>query len=190
MELPGEGRYCPTSCLRGPAGNYDGHKLDAQQVDRNEKTYSFRIALTTAFEKGAEFIVALMTKDRLRVGRSMRDRDRDPQSPILQMRNTCSSRTDVYHDVIAQGPPSYQIRRLAITALVVYNSMDPRHQLYKQLDNLDIDSENQMSARTDTEAASEAASSGVTPDVIKQRLEEGLGATHVEIEDMSGRSRL
>jgi hypothetical protein len=44
-----------------------------------------------------------------------------------------------------------------------------------------------MSAKTDADAAQEAASSGITPDVIKKRLEEGLGATHVEIEDMSGR---
>jgi hypothetical protein len=44
-----------------------------------------------------------------------------------------------------------------------------------------------MSAKTDADAAQEAASSGITPTVIKKRLEEGLGATHVEIEDMSGR---
>jgi stress-induced morphogen len=66
--------------------------------------------------------------------------------------------------------------------------MDPRHKLYKQLDSLDIDSEKTMSAKTDTEAESAAASSGVAPATIKRRLEEGLGATHVEIEDMSGRS--
>lgn len=43
-----------------------------------------------------------------------------------------------------------------------------------------------MSARTDTEAAEAQASSGVTPDILKDKLIEHLGATHVEIEDMSG----
>ncbi|KAK3208076.1 hypothetical protein GRF29_96g1355611 [Pseudopithomyces chartarum] len=43
-----------------------------------------------------------------------------------------------------------------------------------------------MSARTDAEATQTAANSGITPEGIKQKLEEGLGATHVEIEDMSG----
>ncbi|KAJ8108469.1 hypothetical protein OPT61_g8152 [Boeremia exigua] len=43
-----------------------------------------------------------------------------------------------------------------------------------------------MSARTDDEAARNAASSGVTPEAIKQKLEAVLGATHVEIEDLSG----
>lgn len=62
--------------------------------------------------------------------------------------------------------------------------MDPRHKLYKQLDNLSVDSENRMSAPSDTAPAS----SGVTPDVIKKKLEEGLAATHVEIEDLSGTS--
>jgi len=65
--------------------------------------------------------------------------------------------------------------------------MDPRHKLYKQLDSLAIDPELRMSAKTDTDAAQEAASSGITPEGIRTRLEEGLGATHVEIEDMSGR---
>ncbi|KAF2436152.1 bola-like protein [Tothia fuscella] len=43
-----------------------------------------------------------------------------------------------------------------------------------------------MSAKTDTEAAEVAKSSGVTPEVIKERLVDQLGATHVEIEDLSG----
>ncbi|KAL1596271.1 hypothetical protein SLS59_007970 [Nothophoma quercina] len=43
-----------------------------------------------------------------------------------------------------------------------------------------------MSARTDDEAARNAASSGVTPESIKQKLESSLGAVHVEIEDLSG----
>ncbi|KAJ4383245.1 hypothetical protein N0V86_001290 [Didymella sp. IMI 355093] len=66
--------------------------------------------------------------------------------------------------------------------------MDPRHKLSKSLDQLFVDSENPaiMSARTDDEAARNAASSGVTPEAIKQKLVENLGATHVEIEDMSG----
>ncbi|KAF2240743.1 bola-like protein [Trematosphaeria pertusa] len=41
-------------------------------------------------------------------------------------------------------------------------------------------------ARTDAEAEQAAASSGVTPEAIKRKLEQGLGATYVEIEDMSG----
>jgi hypothetical protein len=66
--------------------------------------------------------------------------------------------------------------------------MDPRHKLSKSLDQLFVDSQNPaiMSARTDDEAARNAASSGVTPEAIKQKLVENLGATHVEIEDMSG----
>ena len=43
-----------------------------------------------------------------------------------------------------------------------------------------------MSARTDTDAAEAQASSGVTPETLKAKLEEHLGPTHVEIEDMSG----
>lgn len=66
--------------------------------------------------------------------------------------------------------------------------MDPRHKLAKSLDQLFVDSENTaiMSARTDDEAARTAASSGVTPDGIKQKLVEKLEATHVDIEDLSG----
>ncbi|KAK7184600.1 hypothetical protein DPSP01_008997 [Paraphaeosphaeria sporulosa] len=64
--------------------------------------------------------------------------------------------------------------------------MDPRHKLYKQFNHLTVDPTSGMSARTDSEAAQTAANSGITPDVIKQKLQEGLGATHVEIEDMSG----
>lgn len=65
--------------------------------------------------------------------------------------------------------------------------MDPRHKLYKQLDNLTVDPAKTMSARTDTEAAQTQSSSGVTPESIKTKLETALGATYVEIEDMSGR---
>jgi hypothetical protein len=43
-----------------------------------------------------------------------------------------------------------------------------------------------MSARTDSEAAEVQASSGVTPDTLKSKITELLGAVHVEIEDMSG----
>jgi len=64
--------------------------------------------------------------------------------------------------------------------------MDPRHKLYKQFDTLTVDPTTNMSARTDLEAAQNAANSGITPQAIKQKLEGGLGATHVEIEDMSG----
>lgn len=66
--------------------------------------------------------------------------------------------------------------------------MDPRHKLSKQLDTLTVASTSNMSARTDAEATQTAANSGITPEGIKQKLEEGLGATHVEIEDMSGTS--
>lgn len=66
--------------------------------------------------------------------------------------------------------------------------MDPRHQLYKTLDKLTVNPESSstMSAKTDDEAAQVAASSGVTPEAIKTKLETELGATWVEIEDMSG----
>ncbi|KAF1848490.1 bola domain-containing protein [Cucurbitaria berberidis CBS 394.84] len=66
--------------------------------------------------------------------------------------------------------------------------MDPRHKLYKTLDKLTVDSEtaNTMSATTNDVAMQDAASSGVTPDAIKRKLETELGATWVEIEDMSG----
>jgi hypothetical protein len=43
-----------------------------------------------------------------------------------------------------------------------------------------------MSASADTEAAEVQASSGVTPETLKEKLIEQLGATHVEVEDMSG----
>jgi hypothetical protein len=64
--------------------------------------------------------------------------------------------------------------------------MDPRHQLSKSLDKLVVDPTN-MSARTDTEAAVVQATSGVTMEGLKKKLEEQLEATHVEIEDMSGK---
>jgi hypothetical protein len=63
--------------------------------------------------------------------------------------------------------------------------MDPRHTLYRTFDELIIDPEN-MSARTDAEAASAQASSGVTADSIERKLREVLGAVHVEIADLSG----
>ncbi|KAI4710504.1 hypothetical protein J4E89_004960 [Alternaria sp. Ai002NY15] len=66
--------------------------------------------------------------------------------------------------------------------------MDPRHKLYKTLDNLAIapDNRTSMSARTDEEAANVQATSGVTMDGLERKLKEGLGATYVEIEDLSG----
>jgi hypothetical protein len=66
--------------------------------------------------------------------------------------------------------------------------MDPRHTLYKTFDKLAVDPANTgtMSARTDDEAAQAAASSGVTPESIEQKLKEGLGAVYVEIADLSG----
>lgn len=65
--------------------------------------------------------------------------------------------------------------------------MDPRHKLYKSFDKLAVDPEEEMSARTDTEAAQVQATSGVTMEGLKMKLEEQLGATYVEIEDMSGK---
>lgn len=64
--------------------------------------------------------------------------------------------------------------------------MDPRHQLSKSLDKLAVNPQN-MSARTDTEAAQVQATSGVTMEKLKSKIEEQLGATHVEIKDMSGK---
>ncbi|KAH8635205.1 bola-like protein [Alternaria alternata] len=66
--------------------------------------------------------------------------------------------------------------------------MDPRHKLYKTLDNLAIepDATNNMSARTDEEATNVQATSGVTMEGLERKLKEVLGATYVEIEDLSG----
>ncbi|KAF2030816.1 bola-like protein [Setomelanomma holmii] len=60
--------------------------------------------------------------------------------------------------------------------------MDPRHTLYRTLDKLTVDPDN------DTKMSDEAppASSGVTPKGIERKLREGLGAVHVEIADLSG----
>ena len=68
--------------------------------------------------------------------------------------------------------------------------MDPRHKLYKTLDTLAINLEKTeaMSARTDAEATNVQVTSGVTMEGIKKKLEDGLDATHVEIEDLSGTS--
>lgn len=43
-----------------------------------------------------------------------------------------------------------------------------------------------MAAQTDTAAATEASSSGVTASSLTATLKEKLGASHVQIEDMSG----
>lgn len=43
-----------------------------------------------------------------------------------------------------------------------------------------------MSARTDSEAAQTQATSGITPDTLRQKITNVLGATHCEIEDLSG----
>ncbi|OAL01347.1 bola-like protein [Phaeosphaeriaceae sp. SRC1lsM3a] len=66
--------------------------------------------------------------------------------------------------------------------------MDPRHTLYKTFETLVVDPENtdQMSARTDEEAAQLQATSGVTPESIEKKLKESLGAVYVEIADLSG----
>ena len=64
--------------------------------------------------------------------------------------------------------------------------MDPRHKLYKSFDKLAVDPD-RMSARTDAEASQNQATSGVTVEGLKGKLERELGATYVEIEDMSGK---
>ena len=65
--------------------------------------------------------------------------------------------------------------------------MDLRHKLTKPLDKLDVNpsrpNEFTMSAAINGTAP---ASSGVTPEAIKAKLEGTMGATHVEIEDLSG----
>ncbi|KAF1356569.1 bola protein [Delphinella strobiligena] len=43
-----------------------------------------------------------------------------------------------------------------------------------------------MSARTDSEATQNQASSGVTPDTLRATLEQKLEAQHVDIVDLSG----
>ncbi|KAI9816583.1 MAG: hypothetical protein M1827_001715 [Pycnora praestabilis] len=43
-----------------------------------------------------------------------------------------------------------------------------------------------MSARTDTEASTNAQTTGVTPATLKATLFQKLEATHVDIEDISG----
>jgi hypothetical protein len=45
-----------------------------------------------------------------------------------------------------------------------------------------------MAAATDTQAAVEADASGVTPESITATLKSKLDASHVEIEDMSGKN--
>ena len=69
--------------------------------------------------------------------------------------------------------------------------MDPRHKLYKTLDNLSVDPDPDtgMSAQNDADAAQVAANSGITIEGIKKKLEQVLQASHVEIEDMSGMYR-
>jgi hypothetical protein len=66
--------------------------------------------------------------------------------------------------------------------------MDPRHKLYKTLDKLAVDSEDPDTMQG-VEATQVPASSGVTPEAIKTKLETELSATWVEIEDMSGTFR-
>ncbi|CBY02267.1 hypothetical protein IAQ61_006851 [Plenodomus lingam] len=71
--------------------------------------------------------------------------------------------------------------------------MDPRHKLYKSLDKLSVDHHQHpadVSAPQDTEMSEAATAlppaSGVTMEAIKRKLEEGMEAVHVEIEDLSG----
>lgn len=59
--------------------------------------------------------------------------------------------------------------------------MDPRHSLYKTLDQLSVDPDTADAMDIDS-----SASSGVTPQSIETKLREELGAVHVEIADLSG----
>jgi hypothetical protein len=43
-----------------------------------------------------------------------------------------------------------------------------------------------MSARTDTEASRAQASTGMTPATLSDKLKDKLGASHVDIVDLSG----
>ncbi|KAK3674589.1 hypothetical protein LTR78_005675 [Recurvomyces mirabilis] len=43
-----------------------------------------------------------------------------------------------------------------------------------------------MSARTDTEADATQATTGITPDTLSTTLKDKLGASHVDIQDLSG----
>ena len=67
------------------------------------------------------------------------------------------------------------------------------HYCYSSLLNTQLQRNNHtpptMSARTDTEAASNQASSGVTPESLKATLVQKLDAAHVSIEDLSGMLR-
>ncbi len=69
--------------------------------------------------------------------------------------------------------------------------MDPRHKLYKTLENLsvnpDTSSDTKMSEAPSDNASGGPADSGVTTDMIKRKLETDLEATHVEVEDLSGK---
>lgn len=61
------------SCLQAPLGSCAGiSQPDPIDMEGND-TYSFCIALTTALEKGAEFVFALIVaaKERLSVGKNM-----------------------------------------------------------------------------------------------------------------------
>jgi hypothetical protein len=60
--------------------------------------------------------------------------------------------------------------------------MDPRHTLYRTLEKLTIDPDNDTKMSEDAQPAS----SGVTAEGIERKLREGLGAVHVEIADLSG----
>jgi len=63
--------------------------------------------------------------------------------------------------------------------------MDPRHKLYKELDKLTVDPDQDTIMSDDLNT--EPATSGVTIEGLKQKLVDGLGATYVEIEDLSGK---
>jgi hypothetical protein len=66
--------------------------------------------------------------------------------------------------------------------IIENGTMDPRHKLYKEFDKLTVDPDTVMSDDLNTGPSS----SGVTMEDLKKKLMEGLGATHVEIEDLSG----
>ncbi|KAI8938808.1 hypothetical protein NX059_004671 [Plenodomus lindquistii] len=68
--------------------------------------------------------------------------------------------------------------------------MDPRHKLFKSLDKLsvgpDVNNAQDIEMSDDTGAAAAPPTSGVTMDAIRRKLEDGIQAVFVEIEDMSG----
>lgn len=162
-------------------------------------TYSLFIALTTAFENGAEvamFALIFWTNSLAAVGEDMQLQVIVDMNPATHSSHTsclcatepCISQHPGPTNVIVKPSPHMEVTDLIRSedrlTISHHYSMDPRHTLYRTLDKLTIDPE--MSARTDQEAANVQASSGVTPESIEKKLKEELGAEYVEIADLSG----